>query len=186
KDSEIVQPAPTIYQVVEGNRKKVDGSFVLNGREVKFELGEYDHNKALVIDPQVLFASFHGGNGDDRGNGVAVDKSGNVFVVGSTLSTNLNVTGGVDNDDKGMDAFIVKINPSGSQRVFSTYLGGNGTENANAVAVTSDGKACVTGAASVDVVDPLPTTSDRYQGPNALFSGGLDVFMTVLNVAGDD
>jgi len=186
KDSEIVQPAPTIYQVVEGNRKKVDGCFLLSGREVKFELGEYDHSKELVIDPQVIFASFHGGNGDDRGNGIAVDKNGNVFVVGSTLSTNLNVTGGVEGNDDGMDAFIVKINPSGSQRVFSTYLGGNGTEFANAIAVTSDGKACITGAASVDTADPLETTSSRYQGPNAIAGGGLDVFMTVLTVAGDD
>jgi hypothetical protein len=185
KDSEIVQPAPTIYQVVEGNRKKVDGCFVLSGAEVKFELGEYDHSKELVIDPQVIYASFHGGNGDDRAEGIAVDKNGNVFVVGSTLSTNLNVTGGLGGDDNGMDAFIVKINSTGSQRVFSTYLGGNGTEFAGAVAVTSDGKACVTGGASVDTLDPLPTTSSRYQGPNAIGSAGLDVFVTVLTTAGD-
>ena len=186
KESEVVQPAPIIYQVVEGTRRPVDGRFKVSGSEVTFLLGEYDLTKELVIDPQVIYASFHGGNGDDRGKGIAVDRSGNVFLVGSTLSTNLNVTGGVDGDDKGMDAFIVKINPTGSQRVFSTYLGGNGFEDASAVAVTSDGKACVTGAADVFVFDPLPTTLSRYQGPNAIGGGELDAFLTVLTAQGDD
>jgi hypothetical protein len=188
KNAEILQPAPTIYQQVEGERKSVNGRFVLIGpHSVKFEVADFDRSRELVIDPEILYASFHGGNGDDRVEDIAVDSSGNAFIVGSTLSTNLNVTGGVQGaSGGGMDAFVVKINPAGTQRLFSTYLGGSGTDFANAVAVTSDGKACVGGGSDADAQDPLTTTSNRYQGPTGFFrSHGLDVFVTKLNVGGN-
>jgi hypothetical protein len=186
--SEITQPAPVVYQEVAGQRRNVHGSYVLAADgEVSFKIGDYDTNSTLVIDPQILYASFHGGNGDDRVEDIAVDNNGNAFIVGSTLSTNLNVTGGVQGaSGGGMDAFVVKINPAGTQRLFSTYLGGSGTDFANGVAVTSDGKACVAGGSDADAQDPLTTTSNRYQGPTGFFrSHGLDVFVTKLNVGGN-
>lgn len=187
KESEVVQPAPVIYQKIDGERTVVEGRFVLaNSKQVKFEIGDYDRSQELVIDPQIIYGSHHGGSADDRGKGVAVDKNGNVFIVGQTLSTNLDVVGGIQGTNKGgMDAFIVKINPSGTSRIFSTYLGSDGTDFANAVAVTSDGKACITGGADSDLGSNFPTTSGAYQGGWFWGNGGLEVFVTQLNVAGN-
>lgn len=186
--SEVVQPAPVIYQTIEGERKTVAGRFNLVGpTRVKFEIGDYDRDRELVIDPQIIYASYHGGTNDDRGNGVAVDKSGNAYIVGSTRSTNLNVTGGVQNvNEGGVDAFIVKINSRGTQRIFSTYLGGNGTDVAHDVAIASDGKICVTGSTEVDTINRLPTTSNSYNGNSGFFGlRRLDVFVTVLTASGN-
>jgi hypothetical protein len=188
KESEILQPAPTIYQQVDGQRKSISGRFVLTGpHTVKFEVADFDRARELVIDPQILYASFHGGNGDDRVEDIAVDNSGYAFLVGFTMSTNLNVTGGVQGGSGGgQDGFIVKINATGTQRLFSTYLGGSGSDTANGVAITSDGKACITGASDADAQNPLPTTSSRYQGPTSFLGDrNLDVFVTKLNAGGN-
>jgi hypothetical protein len=187
KESEILQPAPTIYQEVDGQRKSINGRFVLTSpHTVKFEIADFDRARELVIDPQILYASFHGGNGDDRVQDIAVDNSGNAFMVGFTFSPNLNVTGGVQGvTSGGQDGFVVKINSTGTQRIFSTYIGGDGTDSANGVAVTSDGKACITGTSDADAHNPLPTTSTRYQGPTGFFgSRSIDVFVTKLTASG--
>lgn len=185
-NSEIIQPAPIIYQQINGQRKNVSGRFrLLDSMKVKFEIDDYDQTQELIIDPKIIYASHHGGAADDRINDVAVDKNGNAYIVGQTFSTNLNVTGGVQSVKAGgMDAFIVKVNPAGTQRVFSTYLGGSGTDNANSVAIMSDGKIAVTGASDVDANDDLPTTSNRYMGPASVFGRSLDVFVTVLTASG--
>ncbi len=186
-NSEIIQPAPIIYQEVDGQRKGITGRFRLHdSNRVKFEIDNYDKSRELVIDPKIIYASYHGGSADDRINDVAVDANGNAFVVGQTLSTNLNVTGGVQPINQGgMDAFVVKLNPAGTQRIFSTYLGGDSTDFANGVALMSDGKICLTGGADAEAGVDFPTTSNRYQGPNGIFrSRSLDVFVTVLTASG--
>lgn len=182
-DSEIIQPAPIIYQEVEGVRKTIDGRFQLvEANKVKFEIGEYDRTRELVIDPKIIYASYHGGSDDDRINDVTVDANGNAYLVGQTKSTNLNVTGGIQTTNRGgTDAFVVKVNPSGTQRIFSTYIGSNGTDNAESVALMSDGKICISGSADGEAVAvPFPTTSSRYQGPASIRGRNLDVFVTVL------
>lgn len=182
--SEIIQPAPFIYQEVDGQRRSVTGRFrLIDAKRVTFEVGDYDRSRTLVIDPKIIYASMHGGSGDDRINDVTTDTGGNAYIVGQTLSTNLNVTGGIQSTNRGgMDAFLVKINPAGTQRLVSTYLGGNGTDFARGVAIMSDGKICITGATDVDADLAFPTTSTRYQGPTGVFGDrNLDVFVTVLN-----
>jgi hypothetical protein len=75
---------PTIYQVIDGVRHTVAGGFVLKGRVIGFQLGAYDHQAPLVIDPTLGFGTYFGGHNDDYGNGIAVDRAGDVYVVGTT------------------------------------------------------------------------------------------------------
>ena len=65
---------PVAYQERDGVRQTVDASFVLKDDHIRFDLGNYDHNRELVIDPQLSYASYLGGNGDDEGFGIAVDR----------------------------------------------------------------------------------------------------------------
>lgn len=105
----VVMQKPTLYQDVAGERRMVPGRFTLTGQDVAFEVGDYDRNLALVIDPVLPFYStYFGGNQDDEATGVAVGRIYNrtantaadvftspdtipVFIAGTTFSPSLPV-----------------------------------------------------------------------------------------------
>ncbi len=77
---------PVVYQERSGRRQPVAGSFRLIAKNtVGFALGSYDHARALVIDPVLVYSTYLGGSGSngngDQGNGIAVDSSGNAYIV---------------------------------------------------------------------------------------------------------
>lgn len=172
---EIVLNAPQLYQVADSQRQVVEGAFVLDGETVRFDVGSYDATRELVIDPVVDYCTFVGGNGDERINDAKVDSNGNLFIVGQTLSTNFPVIGGLGGNESGMDAFVTKIGAGGFDFVFSTYLGGSDTDNANGLAL-ANGKIYIAGSTSSN---SFPTVNAYDNSPN-----GLDAFLTVLNSTG--
>ena len=97
----------------------------------------------------LIYAALFGGTQDEEGRALALDTGGNVYVTGSTSSTNFPTVnaiqptlGGSDADD----AFVFKLNSSGTALSYSTYLGGNGFDGGSAIAVNSAGNAFVTGS----------------------------------------
>jgi len=143
----------------------------------------------------LVYSTYLGGTDSDIANAVAVDSAGNAYVVGSTSSsTNFPTSsgafqatfGGAGTGADGSDAFVTKIGPSGSTLVYSTYLGGNDNDEANAVAVTGAGAAYVTGLTSSTT---FPTTSGVLQptksGPsNTNNMTTTNAFVTSLNADG--
>jgi Bacterial Ig-like domain (group 3)/MBG domain (YGX type)/Beta-propeller repeat len=128
----------------------------------------------------LVYSTFIGGNNDDVANGLAVDASGNVYVTGTTSSTNFPTSAGAFQTTFafGGDAFVTKLNATGNALVYSTYLGGSGVDTATSIAVDSFGSAYVTGQTqSVN----FPTTPGVFQTSN---HGGTDAFVTKLNPAG--
>ncbi len=70
-----------------GNRQLLDGRFVLTGKnQIGFQVAAYDHRAPLVIDPVLVYSTYLGGSGSDASNGMAVDASGSVYVIGTTTS----------------------------------------------------------------------------------------------------
>lgn len=188
KDTEVVQPAPVVYQETDGERQQVAGHYALaGGNEVVFDIGAYDRDRTLVIDPQLVYASFHGGSGNDSAQGIAVDDAGNAYVVGSTLSANLPVTTPFQSTLQGSnDIFVVKINPGGTSKVYSTYLGGSFQDLGKGIAVTGDGKACITGTTQTFGNGDYPITANRYQGNGSvLFPRDVDGVVSMLTPAGN-
>ncbi len=126
----------------------------------------------------LFYSTYLGGSGDDAGNGIAVDGSGNAYVIGYTSSTDFNTRSPLQNTNRGAsDAFIAKINPSGSQLIYSTYLGSSKEDIGFAVATDATGNAYVTGytgANDFNTQSPLQTT----------YRGGLDAFVAKINPAG--
>ncbi len=113
--------------------------------------------------------------------GIAVDADGNVYVTGSTTSTDFPIVNAVQPTlGGGRDAFVSKISADGSQLLYSTYLGGSGDEltYGSSIAVDGDGDAYVTG----------DTRSDDFPTANALQGnlgrGGLSAFITELSPDG--
>jgi hypothetical protein len=202
---EMVQSAPTIYQDHEQGRVNISGKYVIKGRqEVGFEVGAYDVNKPLVIDPLLTYSTYIGGESTDVGLGVAADSQGRAYLAGKTSSDEVffpieNAFQGVQIDTLG---FVTKLNAAGNDVLFSTYLGDSngfctgfvcGTE-IRSIAVTPDGRAVVTGAVTNEDNDSkFPVTDSAYQKngfciswcgiePNRM----VDAFVTVFKVDGSD
>jgi hypothetical protein len=184
----IRQRKPVIYQEVDGVRREISGGYVLKGAcRVGFRLAAYDASRRVVIDPALFYSTYLGGSREEEGHGVAVDITGNAYVTGFTMSTDFPTTAGVVQPAFGggpefaRDAFVTKLNPTGSGLVYSTYLGGgggNGEDDAFGIAVDTAGNAYVTGlTTSTD----FPTTPGAFQ---TTLRGGLDVFVTKLNPTG--
>ncbi|MCQ3972532.1 MAG: hypothetical protein DPW09_03685 [Anaerolineae bacterium] len=83
---EVRQKAPVIYQEIEGTRHLVEGGFVVSGEQVQFQIGQYDPSYPLIIDPLLVYSTFLGGSGSDTAYKVALNSSGEAFIVGTTYS----------------------------------------------------------------------------------------------------
>jgi hypothetical protein len=129
----------------------------------------------------MVYSTYLGGNSDDRCNKIAVDSAGNAYVGGETNSTNFPTANAFQGTYGGglSDAFVAKLNATGSAFVYSTFLGGDIFDAAHAMTIDSAGNAYITGR----------TTSANFPTVNAIqgaYSGGpnADAFVTKLNAAG--
>lgn len=180
---EIRQHKPIIYQETNGERKEIAGRYKIKGdHEIGFELAAYDTTKPVVIDPVLSYSTYLGGSGDDVGQGIAVDSSGNAYVTGFTTSANFPAVNSLPHGPENAYTFITKLNAAGSALVYSTYVGGMGgaftLEQGNSIAVDSAGNAYVTGSTST--ID-FPTVN-AYQ--TSFHGGGRDAFVLKLSPTG--
>jgi hypothetical protein len=159
---------PFAYQAVNGTRREISVAYQLLAKnEAAFELGAYDHSQKLIIDPALFFSTYLGGSGQegDVAHAVAADGNGDSFVTGQTTSTNFPANGGFQTSPGGsgaQNAFVTEYAPDGQSLVFSTYLGGEGTDSGNAIAVNSTGQVYVAGS----------TTSTGFPTHNPLANQG--------------
>ena len=96
----------------------------------------------------VIYSTYLGGNNFDVGNGIAVDSSGDAYITGSTSSANFPITSNnVFQPTFGgnTDAFVAKLDPSGSHLLYSSYLGGSDVDYGLGIALDQFGNAYVTG-----------------------------------------
>ena len=152
-----------VYQEVGGARQAVSGQFVLLGQnEVGFTVGAYDASLPLTIDPVLSYSTYLGGSGGDTGEGIAVDGSGNAYIIGSAHSINFPTTTGAYQTSYGTDgdAFVTKLNATGTAIIYSTFLGGTANDYGASIAVEGSGDAYVTG---VTYSTNFPTTTGAYQ-----------------------
>ena len=182
---------PSIYQAVGGQRVPGTGEFALLAKNtVGFRLSGYDHDRALVIDPVLVYSTFLGGSGDPNAalvgggsNAIAVDAAGNAYVAGQTFSSDFPMTpGAFQTTDPGgeyqsLTAFVTKLNAAGTALVYSTYLGGSVLDSANAIAVDAAGNAYVAGQTSSP---DFPVTPEAFQTSNK----GANTFVTKLSPTG--
>jgi hypothetical protein len=172
------QRAPFTYQEIGGQRVEVSSRFERRGDQIGFALGDYDARLPLIIDPDLVYATYLGGGNIDEGRGVAVDVAGHAYIVGSTSSTNFPTLNAVDATlGGGQDVFVTKLNVTGTALVYSTYLGGSGLDTGLAIAGDSGGGIYVTGTTS-STDFPILAPQDGTLG------GGSDAFVTKINATG--
>jgi hypothetical protein len=128
-----------------------------------------------------IYSTFLGGTLADTANGIALDASGNAYITGSTSSTNFPTANAIQaakgDNVEGTDAFITKLNASGSALVYSTYLGADSNDVGHAITVDAAGNAYVGGSTdslffpTVNAFQPATTLSN-------------DAFVAKVNAAG--
>ncbi|MDQ3934096.1 MAG: SBBP repeat-containing protein [Actinomycetota bacterium] len=174
---------PFAYQETNGVRERVEAGYVLRrDGSVGFELGSYDRAKPLVIDPQIVYSTYIGGNRSDRGADVAVDGAGNAYIVGSTESPDFPTTSGAFRTSApggDSDVFVSKLSQDGSTLEYSTYLGTGGQDFGHSIAVNGDGHAFVTGKAAWG---DFPTTPGAFRETDP--SSTADLFVAKLSTDG--
>lgn len=124
----------------------------------------------------LTFATYLGGNGEDVGFGIKVDGSGNIYAVGRTTSTNFPTNNQAQTSQGGNDAFLVKLNSSGTTLSYGTYLGGSANDDAAGLAL-SGSTAYVVGRTSSSAAT-FPETSNCAQ---ATLSAGPDAFFAKID-----
>jgi len=120
---ELVESPLVCYQIINNDKVPVGGQYIQRDQyTIAIKVGDYDPLYSLIIDPELVYSTYYGGTSEDYVNGIAVDSSGNAYITGYTYSSNFLTTPGVVNSTKigGVDAFVVKLNPSGSAPVYST------------------------------------------------------------------
>jgi gliding motility-associated-like protein len=186
----VVEREPYAYQLINGVRKQVPCTYVVNGNTVRFRIPAYDASAPLVIDPTFVFSTYAGSVPDNWGYTATFDKDGNAYGGGIVMGTGYPTTtgafqttygGGTSSNEgpNGFDINIVKLNPEGRTRIYSTYLGGNSNEQPHSLVVDSDGNLVVAGR----------TLSTNYplRGAGSIGPGGQwDVIVTKFNAAGSN
>lgn len=178
---EVTQAGLYTYQETTTGRVEVPSRFRQEDGVVSIEVGTYDPALPLVIDP-LVYSTYLAGDESDYALGVALDTDGNAYVVGSTEFFNYPTTPGaydVGWNDGSSDAFVTKLNATGSGLVYSTFLGGNGSESTVGIAVDDNGNAYVTGSSNST---NFPATSGAFDETHN--GGNLDAFVAKLNAAG--
>lgn len=200
----ITEELPAIYTLKNGLQTSVTGGFKKTTDGFGFYLGSYNTQDTLVIDPNVVFASFSGSTGDNWGYTATFDFQGNLYGAGTVFAAGYPITNGAfqtfhanpttdPQNGFGCDVGISKFNPTGTNLIYSTYLGGSANEQPHSMFVDASGNLYVMGVTSSL---NYPTTSGAVQGTfgggNSLlvngipFDNGTDIFISRISATGSN
>jgi hypothetical protein len=128
----------------------------------------------------LIYSTYLGGGGFDQGIAIAVDGSGNAYITGQADGASFPTTPGAFDTtaNGGRDPFVTKVNTTGTDIIYSTFLGGTSFDRGEAIVVDSSGNAYVAG--QTDSTD-FPTTPGAF---DTTANGGRDGFVTKLNASG--
>lgn len=144
------------------------------GGETDAFVASFDSNGRL------LYSTYLGGNGEDRGTGIDMDLSDHRFITGSTNSEDFPIVNGLHSAPLGNgDAFVAVIDESGSQLEYSTYFGGNGADGAVGIGVNSLGHAIIAGGTN-------STNLETVNGSQESLNGRSDVFVAQINLGSSE
>lgn len=165
-------------------KKEIGCRYVIeNGNTVKFEVNSYDKSSTLVIDPTLIFATFTGSTADNYGFTATPGPDGSLFAGGIVFGQGFPITPGAFQTNFGgggapraTDIGIMKFNPTGTARLYATYLGGRGNDFPHSLYSDPQGNLVVMGRS---YSDDYPTTVAPTPG-----AGACDIIVTKLNATG--
>lgn len=179
---EVKELYPYTYQFDGKQRKKIECSYQVSGNTVKFKLQNYDKSSVLVIDPTLIFSSFTGSTASQFGFTATPAPDGSLFSGGIVFGTGFRVSPGAfqtsyhSGGASGVDMGIFKFNPTGTGRVYATYVGGNDDDFPHSLISDAQGNLIILGR----------SYSNNYPGRLIGVGGAGDIVVTKLNATGTD
>lgn len=166
---------PTAYQ----DDEKIETNYTLNDNTYGFQTATYNTTKTLTIDPILKYSTFFGGQTEDYGNAITIDKNGDMYITGSSFDflsgphdkTFPTTPGAYQTSNQGAaDPFISKIRPNGNgtaDLLYSTIIGGSGGDIGEDIAVDEEGNIYITGWTRYQ---DFPTTNGAYQTSGSYYT----------------
>jgi len=194
------ETAPRAYQQTPDGEREVRVRFRLteteSGTALSFDLGKYNKQLPLVVDPKLVFASFSGSTSDNWGFTATYDDQGNLYGGGIVFNPGYPTTPGAfdpnfaPGSNNSIDAGITKFNAIGTQRVYSTYLGGGNADQPHSMIVSGNDLIVYGVTSSTDFPITAGAAQSTFSGgpsitPNGYsFFNGSDLFVTRFNAQG--
>lgn len=199
--NEVLEHKPYAYQIINNEVVAVPCVYRLKDDVVSYHLPNgYNRNYDLVIDPLLVFSAQIGTTADNFGMTATFDSQGNLYSGGVVYNPGYPVTIGAYDASFGnavgygrTDVFITKYNANGNALLYSTYLGGSGTEVASSMIVDSNDNLCLYGATSSADFPMLAASAYTnfaggpdfgMYGNGVIFCGGSDIYIAKFNAAG--
>ncbi len=187
-DGKILEPRPKVYQDFDGVRKETAGRMILGeDHTVRFELGDYDRRRVLVIDPLIIqWLVF--GTVDDQFGGIGRDSAGNVYVTGHTKSAGLPATTiGSPTPNNYYHVFVAKLSPDLTTLFYYVVIGGISNDYAYGLSVDSIGNSYVVGTTNSGNFPVLHGAQNTFGSKDVADAAayGNDAFVLKLNPAGN-
>ncbi len=173
------------YAYITGETSSTEATFPATGSLDSTHNGGTDAFVAMVWvnGTGLVYCGYIGGSGEDAGNGIDVDSDENVYIIGSTTSTEATFPEKVGPDlihNGSYDAFVAKINRI-AVLVYCGYIGGSSSDYGSGIAVDSAGNAYVTGSTFSS-----GTTFPDKVGPDQSYNEGLDAFVAKVGSDGEE
>jgi gliding motility-associated-like protein len=192
---DIVELKPVAYQIIDGEKVNIEVLFSLEKDIISYKVFSYDRNYDLIIDPELIFSSYTGSSADNWGFTATHDRLGNVYLGGIVASLGYPTTLGAYQttfSGGGWDVSISKFNKTGTELLFSTYLGGQSAEMPHSLIVNEFDELVVFGTTGSG---NFPTTENAFQRTFAqgdsislygaiIFRQGCDMFVSKFNSSG--
>ena len=181
--NEITEKAPYTYQVIDGRTVPVISKYKLNKGVLSFDLAE-GYNKAypLIIDPDLVFATYSGGTGTQSfySFSTTYDAAGSLYAGSQAYGVGWPVSPGAFQATfaGSVDVGVNKYSPDGVTLIYSTYYGGSDEDLPHAMIVNDDNELIIAGTTEST---NLPTTGGAYDPTH---NGGRDIFITHFNATG--
>ncbi len=178
--AKLTQRAPIVYQLNDSGERLETPSRYQHDKDgcIRIELGAYNRNQELVIDPRVAMGTYLGGSGTDNGRSIAIGSDGSIFVTGFTDSADFPTQNPYQPVKYGTDVFVTKLTADGSALVFSTFFGGGGTDWGADIALDSNDAVYITGTTA------SPNFPITAGAPQAAIGGYVDAFVSKIAPSG--
>jgi gliding motility-associated-like protein len=193
---EIIDHAPIAFQEGPAGKKDVSCRYKLKGKKISFKLNrKYERDLPLIIDPYLVFSTYTGSYGDNWGFTATFDEFGNVFsggiVWGTSYPVSSNAADTSFNTSGLWDIGIIKFDSSGTQKLWATYLGGEGGEMPHSMVAASNNDLFIMGTTGSSDFPMHPFGYDTtFAGGTSVnylsnsLSAGTDMFVVRLAAAG--
>lgn len=195
----LVEGVPIAYQMVGKEKRTISCSYVLDGKNVRFKLGEYDPELPLIIDPPIMiFATYSGSSADNFGFTATYDSRGNLYAAGNVTEAypsapngrypatpgayQVNPAGFVGTSGPfgffQCDMAISKYDSSGKVLIWASYLGGTDNDYPHSLVVDAEDRLVILGSTYSDDF-PVDTLA-----ADTLLGGGADIVVVKFSFDG--